>query len=392
MKIALVSEIYPPRAGGAGWSTRALALGLLRAGHEVLVVTTSPGPEDLDGLNVQRLKVTGRKRLAAPRAFAQAVRALPDDVVVHAQHSLSALGCLAAGRSGRVAVTVRDHWPICFWSTRISRGEPCPACGWRPMTRCLAGHVRVPGPLSWAAVPYMRWDLAAKRAVLRRAGAVLAVSEAIATEVRGAGRGDVEVLPNIVDGRELDEIAHAAPVFPLPERFLLFVGKLERNKGAHLLVPAVAAAQTGLPLVVLGEGSLAPTIKHDALTAGVPLVLRGWVHRRDVLSVMARATALVFPSLWAEPLSRVLLEALALGTPVAAISTGGTREILTDGEGGLLVGDVAGLGAAVGRLVGDEALRQRLSDGARRRSQAFSPETLVPRYEAVYARLAGSAR
>ncbi len=67
MKIALVSEIYPPRAGGAGWSSRALALGLRAAGHEVRVITTSAGPEDLDGFCVERLQVSGRKRLAAPR-------------------------------------------------------------------------------------------------------------------------------------------------------------------------------------------------------------------------------------------------------------------------------------------------------------------------------------
>jgi glycosyltransferase involved in cell wall biosynthesis len=102
---------------------------------------------------------------------------------------------------------------------------------------------------------------------------------------------------------------------------------------------------------------------------------------------MARATALVFPSLWPEPLSRVLLEALALGTPVAAMDTGGTREILGDGESGLLVGDVPELGAAVARLVHDAALRGRIAEAARERARAFSPEALTPRYEAVYRRM-----
>jgi glycogen(starch) synthase len=387
MKIALVSEIYPPRAGGAGWSTRALALGLRAAGHEVRVITTSAGAEDLDGLKIDRLATRGRKRFAAPRAFRQAVGHLDPDVIVHAQHSLAALGCLAAGHAARVAITVRDHWPVCFWSTRLSRGQPCPECGWRPMTRCLEGRVRIPSPVSWPVIPYMRWDLAAKRRAIRRAGAVIAVSEAIAAEVRSVGRADVDVLPNIVDSHELEAAGRVPPVFPLPERFLLYVGKLAANKGAQLLVPAVAEARTGLPLVVLGEGPLARAMKHDALAADVPLIMRGWVHRQDVLSVLARATTLVFPSLWAEPLSRVLLEALALGTPIAAMATGGTREILADGENGLLVDDAHGLAAAVAHLAHDDALRRRLSDGARERARAFSPEVLVPRYETVYRRL-----
>jgi glycosyltransferase involved in cell wall biosynthesis len=234
----------------------------------------------------------------------------------------------------------------------------------------------------------MRWDLAAKRRALGRAGATLAVSQAIADELRAAGVPRVEVLPNIVDATEARGVAGPAPPFDLPERFLLFVGKLEENKGARLLIPAVAAAKTGLPLVVLGEGSLAHALKFDAASAGVTVLLRGWAHREDVLRAMARATAIVFPSLWPEPLSRVLLEALALGIPVVAMATGGTREILSTPDSGLVVEAAADLGPALGRLVGDDALRRRIIEGARERARAFSPEVLVPRYEAVYRRLA----
>jgi glycosyltransferase involved in cell wall biosynthesis len=387
VKVRLASEVYPPRAGGAGWSVRALALGLREAGHSVSVLTTSPGPEDMDGLEVRRLAVSGRKRLAVPRAFARHL--VDEDGVVHAQHSLSALGALAGGNADRVAVTVRDHWPVCFWSTRLSRGAPCPQCGIRPMTRCVDGHVPAPAPISWGAIPYMRRDLTVKRAALGRAGATLAVSESIGAELRAAGIPRVLVIPNVVDAREVRAQSEGPPSFELPSRFLLFVGKLEENKGARDLVPAVAAARTGLPLVVLGEGSLAHTLKFDAASLGVDLVVRGWAHREDVLRAMARATVLVFPSLWAEPLSRVLLEALALGTPIAAMDTGGSREIVLDGTSGLLVKDAAQLGEAVGRIAGDEALRARLGEGARARAAAFAPEALVPRYEEVYRRLGG---
>jgi glycosyltransferase involved in cell wall biosynthesis len=385
MRIVLASEVYPPRAGGAGWSSRALALGLREAGHDVSVVTTSPGAEDLDGLRVTRLATSGRKRLSVPRAFARHLRGL-SGTIVHAQHSLSALGALAGDAAGRVAVTVRDHWPVCFWSTRISRGALCPACGVRPMTRCVQGRVQ-PRVLAWGAIPYMMGDLRLKRAALHRAGATLAVSEAIADELRAAGLPRVETIPNIVDGREAEALAREAPSIEVPERFLLFVGKLEENKGARALVPAVAAARTGLPLVVLGEGTLAHAVKMDAAEAGVPLLLRGWVEREDVLRILARATALVFPSLWPEPLSRVLLEALTLGVPIAAMETGGTAEILAPG-GGLLVRDAAGLSDALARIVGESGLRDDLRAAARERARAYAPQTLIPRYEAVYRRLA----
>jgi glycogen synthase len=383
VKITLTSEVYPPRAGGAGWSARALALALRDAGHEVAVVTTSPGPEDLDGLAVRRLRVGGRKRFAQPRAFAAALRDTPR-AVVHAQHSLSALGSLAGAHPERVAVTVRDHWPVCFWSTRISRGAACPSCGLLPMSRCVDGRVPAPAPLSWGAIPYMMRDLHEKRRALGRAGATLAVSEAIAGELRAAGVPRLSVIPNIVDTAEAARLAAEPPSIPLPERFLLFIGKLEENKGALLLVPAVAAAATGLPLVVLGEGTLAHKLKFEAASHGVELHMRGWASREDVLRALGRARALVFPSLWDEPLSRVLLEALALGTPTAAMDTGGTREILEHERSGLVAGDAGALAAAVRRLVEDERLRERLSEGARARARAFSPEALVGRYESVY--------
>jgi len=386
VRIVLASEVFPPRAGGAGWSTRALGLALREAGHAVEVLTTSPGPQHESGLPVRRLTVPGRKRLAVPRAFARSLAAM-SGVLIHAQHSLSALGCLAGHDTSRVAVTVRDHWPVCFWSTRISRGALCPDCGLRPMTRCVTGRVPAPAPLAWGAIPYMREDLRQKRAALGRAGAILAVSEAVAAELRVAGLPRVETLPNIVDPVETRALAEPEASFPLPERFLLFVGKLEENKGARLLVPAVAAAGAGLPLVVLGEGTLTHQIKFDAASHGIPLLQRGWAHRSDVLAAMARASALVFPSLWPEPLSRVLLEALPLGTPIAAIDTGGTREILRDDESGLLVPDVAALSAALARLVESAPLRERLAEGARERAKAFCPAALVPRYEAVYRRL-----
>jgi glycogen synthase len=381
-----VTEVYPPRAGGAGWSTRALAVGLREAGHEVSVLTTSPGPPEMDGICVRRLKVAGhRKRLAYPRAFAARLHAEIADAV-HAQHSLSALGCLAGEQAGRVAVTVRDHWPVCFWSTRMSQGALCPRCGILPMTRCVRGRVPAPAPLSFGALPYMRSDLRDKRQALARAGATLAVSEAVACELRAVGIPRVEVVPNVVDPEETRALAAPAPEMTLPERFLLFVGKLEENKGVRLLISAVAAARTGLPLVVLGEGSLHHALTFEAAEKGITLLLRGWAHREDVLRAMARATVLVFPSVWPEPLSRVLLEALALGTPVAAIDTGGTREILGE-DGGLVVADADGLADAVSRLGTDPSLRARLAEAARVRARVFAPENLIPRYEAVYRRL-----
>jgi glycosyltransferase involved in cell wall biosynthesis len=385
MRITLVTEVFPPKAGGAGWSTRALALGLNKAGHDVTVITTAEGPAREGKVPVIRLAgTTGalrRGRMVETFRKALAERAGEADVI-HAQHSLSALGTLALEPRPRTVVTVRDHWPVCFWSTRMSQGEVCPRCSAGGMWRCLDG--RLPALSAPAAIPYMKWDLAQKRAALGRADATIAVSESIAAELRAALIPSVHVLPNIVDAVEANEIANQTPLIALPDRFVLFVGKLEANKGAGHLIEAVVRSKTRLPLVVLGRGSEEGAIRELARKASVEVRLPGWAERADVLRAMRRAEALVFPSTWPEPLSRVLLEALALGTPIAAMDTGGTSELIEHETSGLLARDVEQLGDALGRIVHDASVRSRLKEGAASRARAFCPEVLIPRYEALY--------
>lgn len=385
MKITLVSEVFPPKAGGAGWSTRALALALKDAGHDVGVVTTAEGPPWERDVPVLRLPgATGAFRRGRMREIFR--RALAESAgqadVIHAQHSLSALGALALKPRPRVVVTVRDHWPVCFWSTRMSRGALCPACSTSSMVRCLSG--RLPIASAPVAIPYMKWDLLDKKETLRRADAVIAVSEAIAAELREARITGIHVLPNIVDSKEVRALATETPGMALPARFVLFVGKLEANKGADGLIPSMARSGARLPLVILGSGSEEKAIRAAAARLDVEVVTPGWAERADVLRAMKRAVALLFPSTWPEPLSRVLLEALAVGTPIAAMDTGGTSELIEDGRSGLLARNHDELGDALGRIVHDAAVRSRLIEGARDRATAFSPDRLIPRYEAIY--------
>jgi glycogen synthase len=385
LKIVLASEVFPPRAGGAGWSTRALAVALKDAGHDVTVVTTAEGPDHEAGVPVARLAPgTGVTRRAAMKeTFREALADLAWDAdVVHAQHSLSALGALSLDPRPRTVVTIRDHWPVCFWSTRISQERICPACTTLGMWRCLDG--RLPRVTAPAAIPYMKWDLRDKKEALTRADGVIAVSEAIARELQEADVPRLSVIPNIVDAREVSETAARVPTIPLPERFVLFVGKLEANKGARDLIPAMNRSGASLPLVILGSGTCLSEIQSDAAAAKINLVTPGWADRADVLRAMGRADALLFPSTWPEPLSRVLLEALALGTPIAAMDTGGTSEMIEHERSGLLARSVDELGAALGRIVHDSTMREGLKAGATLRSLLFSPQALVPRYESVY--------
>jgi len=97
------------------------------------------------------------------------------------------------------------------------------------------------------------------------------------------------------------------------------------------------------------------------------------------------ASLLAFPSYGPESLSRVLMEASALGVPIAAMDTGGTRDIVHPGLTGLLSADAASFSNDLARLFTDARLRESLGAQARVEAHArFSAASVVERVEQVY--------
>src|SRR5205085_4313085 len=102
----------------------------------------------------------------------------------------------------------------------------------------------------------------------------------------------------------------------------------------------------------------------------------------------ANASMLIFPSRGPESLSRVLLEASAFGIPIAAMDTGGTRDIVEHEVTGLLSNSPAGLAADVRRLRQDASLRQRLGEAAKTKvEREFDAPAVVARIEGLYTEL-----
>ena len=163
----------------------------------------------------------------------------------------------------------------------------------------------------------------------------------------------------------------AAPVFtavdPHPWRgAVLYAGRLDERKGLSVLVEAVLGAPD-LRLRIIGDGDPAITrqLQERAATAGGRIALEGGVDRAALAQAYADADVVAFPVEWAEPWGLVPLEAMAVGRPVVATGRGGSGEYLEHERNALLfeAGDAGALGAALCRLAGDEALRERLRQG-----------------------------
>lgn len=141
---------------------------------------------------------------------------------------------------------------------------------------------------------------------------------------------------------------------------ILFAGRLSREKGVETL--KAAAAQLGQGIDVAGEGPL-----RESLEGAENLNLLGTLPGAEVQARMARAAALVVPSLWYEGLPMVVAEAYAAGTPVIASRIGALADLVEDGVTGLLVtpGDPADLARAMARILADPAAARRMGQAAR---------------------------
>jgi glycosyltransferase involved in cell wall biosynthesis len=366
---------------------------------------------------VQRL--WGRE-VIAPRRYAQLVgeiaRRMNADLV-HAQHTLSvpaAVGAAAAARrAGRrlpVVSTVRDYWPLCIYSTMqiptmrngVPSEQPCPQC-WRTpdLLRCLWAAQGAASLRLWPGLPVRQAITAGRRRALASSDAVIAVSRFVAGELRRANAVSpqrLHVLPNLVDVAHVERIVATPPPWEqvglAPDApFLLFVGKLEPNKGAQLLPAALRAAGVGpdLPVVLAGDGPLEGWLRREGIAdAGLDLRF-AYLDNDDVLRLMARAAVLLFPSAWNEPLSRVLLEGCAAGACILALDTGGTPDAIT-GESGVLVPDMAAFARELRGLLADAPRRERLRQGARARARArFDEPVVITQVEALYERVMRNA-
>ena len=236
----------------------------------------------------------------------------------------------AARRAARGADLVHAHWLPAGAVAALTR---------RPFVVQLWGtDVELARRAPWLA-----------RRILRRARLAICASHELASAARELGARSVRVIPSGVDVParvgEPDEPPH-----------VLYAGRLSEEKGVLELVEAAR----GLPLVVAGDGPL---------RARVPGAL-GFVPHDRLLRLYERAAIVVCPSR-REGFGVVCAEAMAHGRPVVATAVGGLRDLVVDGETGLLVQprDPAALRAALERLLADPALRRRLGAAGRDRAR-----------------------
>lgn len=116
------------------------------------------------------------------------------------------------------------------------------------------------------------------------------------------------------------------------EDFFLFAGRLSTSKGVHVLIEAFS--QLTSKVVIVGEGPEKDMLLQQHANAS-NITFAGKRSRSELLDMMKRCRAVIFPSLWYEGLPFVILEAFATGTPLIASRLGTMAEVITHGVNGL---------------------------------------------------------
>jgi starch synthase len=172
--------------------------------------------------------------------------------------------------------------------------------------------------------------------------------------------------------------------------YVLFVGRLTRQKGVFDLLQASKMFPAGTQLVLATGKPDEPGILEDLERAvkrrGDVVWINSMLGQAETIALYSGASVSVTPSVY-EPFGIVVLEAMACGSPVVASAVGGIREIVQSGRSGLLVppSDPPGLAEAVNRLLGDTALQNRLAVNARKRvMERFSWESAARRTFEIY--------
>jgi glycosyltransferase involved in cell wall biosynthesis len=426
MHILLPTDVFPPGSvGGAAWSSHTLARALLGRGHRVTAIVPVQGAAGLtrsESLGVPTLRWGYRapsipfvqnyfrhERLWHPlaRVIADCRLQIADcseqtPLLIHAQHVQTTPAAVLAGQRLRVPVvaTVRDHWPWDYFATGLHGDRlPYPRNSWASFATDLPARLGpLRGTLALPALPYMLAHVRRRAAYLARADAVVAPSHYMARRLaRIVSAGRIHIIPNVVDMAETARITATAPGSALDGPFMLFAGKLERNKGAGLLREIFRAFANEWPrermdslprLLVAGSGALQAELERELAALKIPARFLAWVEHDEVLRLMARCELLLFPSAWGEPLTRTLLEAAAIGAPILAMPTGGTPDIISDGVNGALAATPAQFARRMAELLANPAERRRLAENARRDAERrYAVEAVVPQVEALYEHL-----
>lgn len=381
MKVLFLTHSFPRRVGDAPGSFVLRLATALRESEGIDTRVVAPGApglvdnERLDDVAVERFRY-------APRKFE--TLAYGGNMATQVQASWSArvtmLGFLGAEFRSAVRARrdyepdlVHAHWwfpngLVGTWLSRMSH---------KPLVTTLHGtDVRLARSVAFSRPAF--------RHVINNSAAVTAVSRWLANEAQSVVSSPAPIVAPMPVATEL-----FSPGGERHANRLLFVGRLNKQKGIEMLLHALARVPgDALHLDVIGDGDDRETLQALAGSLGIGerVHWHGALPQPQLVDFYRRATALVVPSV-DEGLGLVAVEAQLCETPVVAFDSGGLPDIIQHDRTGVLVNEVdaGALAAALVSLLERDDRGVSLGAAARLHALAtFAPESVARRYADIY--------
>ncbi|HEY7002731.1 MAG TPA: glycosyltransferase family 4 protein [Gaiellaceae bacterium] len=335
MKVAILSPVWfpvpPTRYGGIEWIVSLLAEGLVRAGHDVTLFASGDSSTSAKIVSV----------------FEEA----PSEKIGLTQIELRhALACIERADEFDV---INDH-----------SGPLGLLCGGIVETPVL--HT-VHGPLG--GEPGLLYESLAKVAP-----AVGLISLSMNQRKPRPGLNWTANCPNALE-------LEVYPVHPHKGDYLLFLGRMSADKGAHRAIEV--AKEAGLSLLLAGKmqdhAEKEYFEEHVRPNLGWGIEYLGEVDHDEKIDLLQNARVTLFPIQWEEPFGLVMIESMACGTPVLATRWGAVPEVIDDGRTGIIVDDYREMPGAIERASMLDPMECR-----RYVEERFSSERMVRDYEGAY--------
>jgi glycosyltransferase involved in cell wall biosynthesis len=394
MKICFVANLYPPFVlGGAEISVKIIAEGLVKSGHEVFVITTSPtrerSEETLNGVKIYRINPLNLYPMYThqdqpawikpiwhlidlwnPSAYFKVKRILkrekPDVVHINNYKGLS-LSVFSA--------TKRLNLPIIFTAHDFSL-----LC---PRANLLHGSGEIcTRPSRWCKL-YAKIQnyLVDSTPVLVTAPSQFALDMLKASGLFEAVEG-VKV-PNAI------EVNSEKAEKNYETLDILYVGSLSRHKGVHVLIAAFKGLNAeNIRLHIVGSGK--DEVEFRRLAGSDRRInFHGFVSDEELLQLYQKANVTVIPSIWYDNSPMVIYESLRHGTLVIGSRIGGIPELVEAGYNGFLfeAGNVGELKELLETLTLNQEELKRLEDGALGSVKRYDIQKQVDELESIYRRI-----
>ncbi len=390
MKVLMLSWEYPPVViGGLGRHVHHLSTALAAAGHDVVVLSRRPtGTDPSTHPTTDDVSENVRVIAAAhdPHEFSFSRDMMAWTLAMGHAMIRAGLSVKQPGtrRAWRPDVVHAHDWLVAHPAVALSEFYDVPTVSTMHATEAGRHSGWVSGPVSRQVHAIESW-------LVRESDALITCSASMrdeVTELFGPGLAEITIIPSGIDAGRWP-FALRRPRTGPPE--LLYVGRLEYEKGIHdaiAALPSIRRSHPGTTLTIAGDGTQQDWLEDQARKHRVrkATTFVGRVDHEQLLHLLHRADAAVLPSHY-EPFGLAALEAAAAGTPLATSNTGGLGEAVIDGQTGTSFPprDVARLAAAVRAVLDDPAAAQRRARAARQRlTSDFDWQTVAQRTVQVY--------